>query len=92
MRRAIAIDFAALASDDIKVVMTLDARLPLEPGPWRVESIAPFQHDRKLRELCRAADLTVLVAPKRAESWPESPAISRRWALECWGRRPRPSI
>jgi tyramine---L-glutamate ligase len=64
MRRAIARDFAALSSMAIKVVMTLDARLAREPGPWRIESIAPGEHDRKLRELCRTADFTVLVAPE----------------------------
>jgi predicted ATP-grasp superfamily ATP-dependent carboligase len=64
MRRAIARDFAALSSMGIKVVMTLDARLSAEPGPWRVESIAAGEHCRKLRELCRTADFTVLVAPE----------------------------
>ena len=64
MRRAIARDFAALSASGVKVVMTLDARLPAEPGPWRVESIAPGEHGRKLRELCRTADFTVLVAPE----------------------------
>ena len=64
MRRVIARDFAALSTSGVEVVMTLDARLPAEPGPWRVESIAPGEHGRKLRELCRRADFTVLVAPE----------------------------
>ena len=53
-----------LSIEEIKVVMTLDARLPAEPGPWRVEPIAPGEHGRKLRELCRRADFTVLIAPE----------------------------
>ena len=64
MRRAIASDFAALPSSDIGVIMTLDGRLAGEPGPWVLERIAPGEHGRKLRELGRAADFTVLVAPE----------------------------
>ncbi len=64
MRRAIAAEFAALATEEIKVVMTLDARLPEEAGPWRVEPIYPGEHGRKLRMLCRRADCTVLIAPE----------------------------
>ena len=61
---AIARDFAALPSSEIKVVMTLDARLAEEPGPWELERIADGEHERKLRELATAADFTVLVAPE----------------------------
>jgi predicted ATP-grasp superfamily ATP-dependent carboligase len=64
MRRAIARDFAALPSNEIKVVMTLDARLPEEPGPWDVVRIAQGEHDDKMHELSTAADFTVLVAPE----------------------------
>ena len=64
MRRAIAGEFAALSVGEIKVIMTLDARLPAEAGPWRLELIGPGEHSRKLGELCRAADFTVLVAPE----------------------------
>ena len=64
MRRAIAGDFAALSSSDINVIMTLDARLPAEPGPWALERIAPGEHQPKLSDLARAADFTVLIAPE----------------------------
>jgi predicted ATP-grasp superfamily ATP-dependent carboligase len=64
MRRAIARDFAGLPSSEIKVVMTLDARLPEEPGPWDSERIAPGEHGLKLHEFACAADFTVLVAPE----------------------------
>ena len=45
-------------------MMTLDARLPEEPGPWALERIAPGEHGLKLREFAAAADFTVLVAPE----------------------------
>jgi tyramine---L-glutamate ligase len=64
MRRAITRDFAAVRSHDIKVVMTLDARLPAESGPWDLERIAEGEHERKLQTCSTAADFTVLVAPE----------------------------
>jgi tyramine---L-glutamate ligase len=64
MRRAIARDFSALASHDIKVVMTLDARLRAEPGPWDLARIAEGEHERMLQVCSTAADFTVLVAPE----------------------------
>ncbi len=64
MRRAIAREFAALPPGEIKVVMTLDARLSAEPGPWHLEPIAPGEHACTLRELSAAADFTVLIAPE----------------------------
>jgi tyramine---L-glutamate ligase len=64
MRRAIAAEFAALRTAEIKVIMTLDARLPAETGPWHAEPIGPGEHGRKLGELGRAADFTVLIAPE----------------------------
>ena len=62
--RAIAREFAALRPGEIKVVMTLDARLSAEPGPWHLEPIAPGEHAGTLRELSSAADFTVLIAPE----------------------------
>jgi tyramine---L-glutamate ligase len=64
MRRAIARDFAALPSAEIKVVMTLDARLPRDPGPWELEPVTQGDHARKLQELSSTANFTVLVAPE----------------------------
>jgi predicted ATP-grasp superfamily ATP-dependent carboligase len=64
MRRAIARDFAAVRSHDIKVIMTLDERLPAEGGPWQLERIARGEHERKLQACSTAADFTVLVAPE----------------------------
>src|ERR1700687_611488 len=40
MRRAIAAEFAGLRGRPARVVVTLDARLPEDPGPWLVARIA----------------------------------------------------
>jgi len=64
MRRTLTAEFGAMRERPIRVVVTLDARLPEDPGPWLVAPIAEGQHDVRLRELARVADLTVLVAPE----------------------------
>jgi predicted ATP-grasp superfamily ATP-dependent carboligase len=66
MRRAIAADFASVARGKVRVIVTLDARLPEDAGPWTVERIEPGNPRRRLRELALAADATVLVAPETA--------------------------
>jgi predicted ATP-grasp superfamily ATP-dependent carboligase len=64
MRRALATDFAAAAGGTARVTVTLDARLPDDPGPWTVRRIAPGRAAHQLPELARTADFTVLVAPE----------------------------
>jgi tyramine---L-glutamate ligase len=64
MRRSIAADFAALPGNSVRVIVTLDARLPDDPGPWQTEAIAPSEYVDRLRALARAADFTVLIAPE----------------------------
>jgi predicted ATP-grasp superfamily ATP-dependent carboligase len=64
MRRALAAEFAGLRGRPVRVVVTLDARLPEDPGPWLVARIADGEHIQRVRELARAADFTVLVAPE----------------------------
>ena len=64
MRRSIATDFAALAGNSTRVIVTLDARLPDDPGPWQTEPIAPGEYADRLRALARKADFTVLIAPE----------------------------
>ncbi len=64
MRRALAADFSASAGGTARVIVTLDARLPEDPGPWNIQRIAPGQLECRLPELARAADFTVLVAPE----------------------------
>jgi predicted ATP-grasp superfamily ATP-dependent carboligase len=66
MRRAIASDFGELSrrGRPLHVTMTLDARLPDEPGPWTVARMHDTDDADHLRQLARAADFTVLVAPE----------------------------
>jgi predicted ATP-grasp superfamily ATP-dependent carboligase len=65
MRRAIAADFAAIAAPPrLRVIVTLDSRLPDEPGPWVIERVAPEESFKRLHDLARAADFTVLIAPE----------------------------
>src|SRR5271157_3395557 len=63
MRRAIAADFASLPGDSVRVIVTLDSRLPEDPGPWKLARISVGEASDRVRELARAADFTVLVAP-----------------------------
>lgn len=62
MRRAVAADFASLPG--VRVVMTLDARLPDEPGPWTLVRIGPDQDGEEWARLAAEADWTVLIAPE----------------------------
>jgi predicted ATP-grasp superfamily ATP-dependent carboligase len=64
MRRAIAREFAASTTPLLRVVMTLDARLSDEPGPWTVARIGVRDHAHRLTELAQAADFTLLIAPE----------------------------
>jgi predicted ATP-grasp superfamily ATP-dependent carboligase len=65
MRRAIAADFAAISTPpDVRVVVTLDSRLPDDPGPWVVQRVAPGEATERLCELAASADFTVLIAPE----------------------------
>ena len=47
-----------------RVVVTLDARLPDDPGPWTIERIAQDEAPIAVRELAGMADFTVLIAPE----------------------------
>ena len=64
MRRAIAADFACLPGGPVRVIVTSDARLPDDPGPWTIARIAAGTTRTALRDLARAADFTVLIAPE----------------------------
>jgi tyramine---L-glutamate ligase len=64
MRRAIARDFAALYGGEARVIVTLDARLDDDPGPWTIARIGTGQHPDRVLGLAREADLTVLIAPE----------------------------
>src|SRR3954447_4348897 len=56
MRRAIAANFASAAPDRIRVIVTLDGRLPDDPGPWTIERLFAGQESSRVQELARAAD------------------------------------
>jgi predicted ATP-grasp superfamily ATP-dependent carboligase len=65
MRRAIAADFAAISEPPtVRVIVTLDSRLPADPGPWTVERVAPGEATQRLRQLAPSVDFTVLIAPE----------------------------
>ncbi len=62
MRRALAEDFASFHGVD--VVMTLDDRLPDEPGPWRAVRIGPGGERSTLESLAAECDAVALIAPE----------------------------
>jgi tyramine---L-glutamate ligase len=64
MRRAIAADFACLPGGSVRVIVTSDARLADEPGPWKIVPIAAGDDAGRLSEIARTADFTVLIAPE----------------------------
>jgi predicted ATP-grasp superfamily ATP-dependent carboligase len=62
MRRALAADFAAVAG--VRVVVTLDDRLPDEPGPCELVRVGPGQEMATLSRLAARADCTAVIAPE----------------------------
>jgi predicted ATP-grasp superfamily ATP-dependent carboligase len=62
MRRALAADFARLPG--LRVVATLDARLPDEPGPWMTVRVGPGEERTTFARLAAEADCTALIAPE----------------------------
>jgi len=62
IRRALAADFST--RDDLQVVMTLDSRLPDEPGPWEVLRVGPGEELEAFAHHAGEAHYTVLVAPE----------------------------
>jgi predicted ATP-grasp superfamily ATP-dependent carboligase len=64
MRLAVANDFASVAGRDVRVWMTLDARWPEEPGPWKTVRVDETGRGPAIIDLARSADYTVLIAPE----------------------------
>lgn len=62
MRRALAADFAGVPG--LRVVMTLDQRLPAEPGPWTIVRVGPGREPDDVARVAGEADWTVLIAPE----------------------------
>ena len=64
MRRAIAADFAGLPGGPVRVIVTLDCASARRPRPLDDRADRRGRARRRVRELARAADFTVLVAPE----------------------------
>jgi predicted ATP-grasp superfamily ATP-dependent carboligase len=64
MRRALAADFASVAIDGVRVIVTLDDRLAEDRGPWATERIGAVRGVDRVRDLAAAADFTVVIAPE----------------------------
>lgn len=64
MRRALARDLAAVA--DVEVLMTLDQRLPEEPGPWQLVRVRPGSERTTLIRYASQVDHVALIAPETA--------------------------
>ncbi len=86
MRRALAKDFARLPGHT--VVMTLDDRLPDEPGPWTVARIGPGAERDRLRELAATAVATLVVAPETDDLLRERAGWLDAWGARSLGCRP----
>lgn len=62
MRRSLARDFAAVPG--VEVAMTIDRRLPPEPGPWTVIAVGPGEEAGILDDWSALVDHIVLIAPE----------------------------
>jgi predicted ATP-grasp superfamily ATP-dependent carboligase len=62
MRRTLALDLASV--EGVSVVMSLDARLPPEPGPWTIIRVEPGQEESRFLREAGAADRTLVIAPE----------------------------
>lgn len=62
MRRALAEDFASVPG--VRLTMTLDDRLPDEPGPWTVVRVTESTEERTFLRLAAEADDTLVIAPE----------------------------
>ena len=80
MRRALAEDFATL--DGVRVAMSLDARLPDEPGPWETLRVGPGDERMGFRRLASRSDWTLCVAPETGGVL----EARARWVVEVGGR------
>ena len=74
MRRALARDFAAMVEPPSRIVVTLDARLPVDLGPWDLIRIDPENGEREFEAAVIQADYALVIAP-------ETGGILRRAAI-----------
>jgi predicted ATP-grasp superfamily ATP-dependent carboligase len=89
MRRAIAHDFAALQGGRARVVVTLDARLDDDPGPWTIARVGAREHPERVLGLAREADFTVLVAPETMGILEGLTSRMQEAGARCLGSSPR---
>ena len=80
MRRALAEDFASLPG--VAVVMTLDDRLPDEPGPWAVFRVGRGEEPSAFARLVAESDFTLCIAPETGGILEER----ARWIEDAAGR------
>ena len=86
MRRALAEDFSSL--DDVSVVMTLDARLPDEPGPWQIVRVGQNEEVETFARLAAECDYTLCVAPETGGVLAERARIIEHVGGRSLGSRP----
>jgi predicted ATP-grasp superfamily ATP-dependent carboligase len=80
MRLAVAREFAAV--EKLRVVMTLDARLKPEAGPWTIVRVARGEEAKTFDSLVAQVDATILIAPETGGILNE-----RARRIECLGAR-----
>jgi predicted ATP-grasp superfamily ATP-dependent carboligase len=83
MRRAITRDFAAVDAAD--VVVTLDARLADDPGPWSTVRVGPAQAPDWLTQLARGAHYILLIAPETGGVLLEQTELLATTEARCLG-------
>lgn len=86
MRRALAEDFASL--DGVRVTMTLDARLPEEPGPWHVVRVGPGEEPARFARLAAESDYTLCIAPETGGILEERARVIERAGGRSLGSSP----
>ena len=91
MRRAIAGEFAALPGGDVRVVMTLDARLPASPGPWASSDRPGRARPQASRALPERPILPCWSPPRRAGILARLTRDLEQAGARFSARRPRPS-
>jgi predicted ATP-grasp superfamily ATP-dependent carboligase len=72
MRRALSREFASIPA---RVLVTLDQRLPDDPGPWETIRLGPGDEDEVVKAQLATADYALVIAP-------ETNGILERWSTE----------
>jgi predicted ATP-grasp superfamily ATP-dependent carboligase len=83
MVRAVARDFASLPG--VRVTVTLDHRLPDDPGPWEVVRIGPGEEEHRSLDLAVETDHNVLIAPETGGVLERRTRVLERAGVELLG-------